>query len=219
MAEKDVSILDKLGVDVGFKTTYERTITEKDINLFAEVSGDYNPVHMNEEFARKTFFKGRIAHGVIAVSLLSAAMAKLPGLVILLTHSSRFMGPVRIGDEITALAEQRGIDTTAIQQRLAQSTANRLEILSRVYDKAPESARQGIENAIENSVKKYQRALDKLKEKNATGNVTDEETVMNRIQNKIRERLQINASNGVSVNQTREQQETQDQDRNREHNP
>jgi len=122
-------------------------------------------------------------------------------------------------DEITALAEQKGIDTTAILQRLAQSTSHRLETLSGVYDKAPESARQGIENAIENSVKKYQRALDKLKEKNASGNVTDEETVMNRIQKEIRERLQINASNSSSVNQTREQQETRDQDRNRAHNP
>ena len=105
MAEKSISILDKLGVDVGYKTTHVKTISEKDIELFAEVSGDYNPVHMDEEYAKKTLFGGRIAHGVIPIGLLSAAGSKLPGLVILLSHSSRFLKPVRIGDTITAIAE------------------------------------------------------------------------------------------------------------------
>jgi len=105
MAEKDVSILDKLGVDIGYKTTHVKTITENDIKLFAEVSGDFNPVHVSEEYAKKTFFGGRIAHGVIPIGLLSAAMAKLPGLVIFLSQSVRFLKPVRIGDTITAIAE------------------------------------------------------------------------------------------------------------------
>ncbi len=104
MTEKD-TILDRLGVDVGYKTTHTKTVTETDIVLFAAVSGDLNPVHVNEEYAKKTFFGGRIAHGVIAISLLSAAMAKLPGLVILLNHSSRFLKPVRIGDTLTAVGE------------------------------------------------------------------------------------------------------------------
>jgi len=60
---------------------------------------------MDEEYAKKTFFGGRIAHGIIPVSLISAAGAKLPGLVILLSHSSRFLKPVKIGDTITAEAE------------------------------------------------------------------------------------------------------------------
>ena len=105
MTERSNSILDKLGVDIGFKTTHMKTVTEADIVLFAGVSGDFNPVHMCEEYAKKTFFGGRIAHGVIPIGLLSAAMAKLPGLVILLSHSSRFLKPVRIGDTITAIAE------------------------------------------------------------------------------------------------------------------
>ena len=105
MTDKDVSILDKLGVDIGYKTSHTKTVTENDIELFATVSGDFNPVHMNEEYAKKTFFGGRIAHGVIAIALLSAALAKLPGLVILMSHSSRFLKPVRIGDSITAAAE------------------------------------------------------------------------------------------------------------------
>ena len=105
MAEKGSPILDRLGVDIGFTVTHMKTVTEADIVLFAGVSGDFNPVHICEEYAKKTFFGGRIAHGVIPISLLSAAMAKLPGLVILLSHSSRFLKPVRIGDSITAIAE------------------------------------------------------------------------------------------------------------------
>ena len=117
MTEKDRPILEKLGVDIGYKTTHTKTVTEKDIELFAEVSGDFNPVHMDEEFAKKTFFGGRIAHGVFALAVLSAAGAKLPGLVILLSMSGKFMKPVKIGDTITAVAEvvaarkERGIVT------------------------------------------------------------------------------------------------------------
>ena len=105
MTEQEVSILDKLGVDIGYKTTHMKTITEADIVAFAGVSGDFNPVHMSEEFAKKTFFAGRVAHGAIAISLISAAMAKFPGLVILLAHSSKFLRPVRIGDTVTVVAE------------------------------------------------------------------------------------------------------------------
>ncbi len=105
MAEKSDSILDRLGVGIGFKITHVKTVTEDDIKLFAKVSGDFNPVHMREEYARKTFFGGRIAHGVISIGLLSAAMAKLPGLSIFLSQSVRFLKPVRIGDTITAIAE------------------------------------------------------------------------------------------------------------------
>jgi len=105
MAEQETTILDKLGVDIGYKTTHVKTITAKDIDLFAEVSGDFNPVHVNEEFAKKTFFGGRIAHGVLAVSFLSAAGAKLPGLTILISMSNNFLKPVKIGDTITADTE------------------------------------------------------------------------------------------------------------------
>ncbi len=108
MAENEPSLLDRLGIDIGYTSTHRKMITEKDIKQFAEVSGDYNPVHLDEEFARNTLFGGRIAHGVIAISLISAAVAKLPGLVILISHSSRFLRPVRIGDTITTTAEVTG---------------------------------------------------------------------------------------------------------------
>lgn len=109
MAEESKSVMDRLGVVVGFKTTHTKTVTEADIVLTAGVSGDFNPLHMSEEYAKKTLFKGRIAHGVIAMGLISAAMAKLPGLTVMLSMSVRFLKPVKIGDTITAIAEVKGI--------------------------------------------------------------------------------------------------------------
>ena len=105
MGEKSGSILNRLGVGIGFKTTHQKIITEADIAHFADVSGDFNPVHMSQEYAEKTLFGGRIAHGVIAVGLLSTAWSKLPGLVILISHSSRFLKPVRAGDTISVVCE------------------------------------------------------------------------------------------------------------------
>ncbi len=104
MAEEK-TILDKLGVDVGKKVSHIKTVSEVDINQFAEASGDFNPVHLREEYAKKTFFGGRIAHGVLTLGFLSAAMAKLPGLVIFLGATDKFLAPVRIGDTITATGE------------------------------------------------------------------------------------------------------------------
>ena len=109
MAESNQTILDKLGVDVGFKVSHSKTITEADIVLLAGVSGDFNPVHMCEEYAKKTFFGSRIAHGILPLSLMSAAGAKLPGLVVFLGATDRFLAPVRIGDTITATGEVIGV--------------------------------------------------------------------------------------------------------------
>ena len=103
--EERISILDKLGIDIGTKTSHMKTITEADIVMFSGVSGDTNPVHMCEQYAKKTLFGGRVAHGIIAVGLISAALAKLPGLVIYLSQSINFLKPVKIGDSITATVE------------------------------------------------------------------------------------------------------------------
>jgi 3-hydroxybutyryl-CoA dehydratase len=103
--KEETSILEKLGINVGLKTIQMKTVTEADIALFAGVSGDFNPVHVCEEYAKKTFFGGRIAHGALAQAYLSAAMSKLPGLVIYLSQSINFLKPMRIGDSITATAE------------------------------------------------------------------------------------------------------------------
>lgn len=112
MTENKRSLLVSLGINIGTKTHHVKTITEVDIKRFAEVSGDFNPVHVSEEFARKTFFGGRIVHGMLVAGLVSAAVAKLPGLVIYLSQTVKFLKPARIGDSIIATAEVTEKDDT-----------------------------------------------------------------------------------------------------------
>ncbi len=92
-------------VDAGHTVSVSRKITEADIQKFAEVSGDFNPLHLDEEYARRTIFGSRIAHGIMAVGLISAALAQLPGVVVYLSQSVQFIRPVRIGDTIEAVVE------------------------------------------------------------------------------------------------------------------
>jgi 3-hydroxybutyryl-CoA dehydratase len=92
--------------------SYAKTVTDADIALFAGVSGDTNPVHLNEEFARATPFKGRIAHGMLSASFISTVFGtRLPGPgCIYMSQTLRFKAPVRAGDTVTArvtLAELR----------------------------------------------------------------------------------------------------------------
>ena len=89
---------------IGMSAETTKTITDADIVLFAGVSTDFNAVHMDEEYARTTPFGGRIAHGMLSASLLSAVLGnRLPGPgVIYLSQSLRFRAPVRIGDTVHA---------------------------------------------------------------------------------------------------------------------
>lgn len=89
---------------VGMSASYAKTITEADIVLFAGVSGDNNAVHTNEEFAASTPFGGRIAHGFLTASVISAAVAnRLPGPgTVYLSQQMRFLAPVRPGDTVKA---------------------------------------------------------------------------------------------------------------------
>ncbi len=89
---------------IGMSAETAKTITDADIVLFAGVSTDFNAVHMDEEYARTTPFGGRIAHGMLSASLLSAVLGnQLPGPgVIYLGQSLRFRSPVRIGDTVHA---------------------------------------------------------------------------------------------------------------------
>ena len=91
-------------LNVGMSASFAKTITEADIVLFAAASGDNNAVHINEEFAQTTLFKGRIAHGMLSASVISAAIAgKLPGPgTIYLGQNLRFKAPVRPGDTVEA---------------------------------------------------------------------------------------------------------------------
>lgn len=103
--EKELSILDKLGVDVGTKRSHMHTLTDADIVMFSGISGDTNYIHMCEQYAKKTMFAGRIAHGIITLGWISAALAKFPGTAIYLSQSINFLAPVRVGDSITATVE------------------------------------------------------------------------------------------------------------------
>lgn len=87
---------------VGMESSYTRVISDADIRAFAEVSGDHNPVHLNEEYAAATMFKGRIAHGMLSASFISKVIGtQLPGPgTIYMSQSLNFRAPVRIGDEV-----------------------------------------------------------------------------------------------------------------------
>ena len=104
MAVKGKSI-DEL--KVGDSAEISKTITEIDINDFARVTGDFNPVHLDQAYAEKTIFKGRIAHGLLSVGLLSSILGNiLPGHgTIYLSQEVKFLAPVRIGDTINARVE------------------------------------------------------------------------------------------------------------------
>lgn len=90
-------------IEIGQTASYSKTCTEEDITLFARVSGDVNPIHLDENFASTTQFGKRIAHGMYTGALVSAALAlELPGPgTIYLGQSLSFRAPVFIGDEIT----------------------------------------------------------------------------------------------------------------------
>lgn len=92
-------------IEVGQTAQYVKTLEEKHLLLFAAVSGDINPVHLDEEFASQTQFGGRIAHGMWSASLISAAIAtQLPGPgSVYLGQELRFKRPVKLGDELTVV--------------------------------------------------------------------------------------------------------------------
>ena len=89
---------------LGASASLTKTITELDLERFAEVSLDRNPVHFDEAYAKQTRFGGRIAHGMIAAGLISAVIGtKVPGPgSIYLSQTLKFRAPVRIGDTVTA---------------------------------------------------------------------------------------------------------------------
>ena len=97
--------------NVGDSAEITKTIEQSDIDAFANVTGDHNPVHVDEEFARTTRFGRRIAHGMLTASLISAVLAnKLPGEgSVYLGQTLQFVAPVFPGDEITARVTVREV--------------------------------------------------------------------------------------------------------------
>jgi 3-hydroxybutyryl-CoA dehydratase len=104
---------------VGMSAEAVHVVTEAAIAAFADVSGDHNPLHLDEAFAAKTPFRGRIAHGMLAGAYISAILGNtLPGPgSIYVSQALRFKRPIRIGDEVTVRAE-----ITAIDERQAHVT-------------------------------------------------------------------------------------------------
>lgn len=92
-------------ISVGDSITFEKEISDEDVRRFAVASGDTNPLHLEEEEAAETRFGGRIAHGMLVSGLISAALARLPGIIVYLSQEMQFTGPVRIGDRARAECE------------------------------------------------------------------------------------------------------------------
>jgi acyl dehydratase len=115
---------EKLAPGVSVETTHD--VTARAIELFAEATGDRNPVHLDEEFASKTQFGGRIAHGMLTAGFVSAAIAsELPGPgSIYLGQTLRFTKPVRLGDTVTVKLEVIEVSPAKRRVRIATMCAN-----------------------------------------------------------------------------------------------
>ncbi|MEM9011966.1 MAG: MaoC family dehydratase [Pseudomonadota bacterium] len=99
-------------LEVGMSRSRAKTFGDREIELFADVSSDRNPVHLDEDYAQETFFAGRIAHGMLTASLISAVIGEqLPGHgTVYLGQTLKFRAPVRPGDRVEATVTVREID-------------------------------------------------------------------------------------------------------------
>jgi 3-hydroxybutyryl-CoA dehydratase len=136
---KGISIQD---LKLGQSSSFTKQITNKDVLLFAEVSGDDNPVHVNEAFAQTTMFKGRIVHGALVASLFSKVLGtQLPGMgTIYLGQESRFMKPVRIDETITAtvtIIEIIAEKNRVILETIARNSAGEVVVTGKATVLAP----------------------------------------------------------------------------------
>ena len=96
----------------GLSESLTKTVTERDVELFGEVSGDRNPVHFDEAYAKGTMFKGRIAHGMLSASYISTVLGmQIPGPgTIFMSATTRFKAPVRIGDTVVTTCTVREVN-------------------------------------------------------------------------------------------------------------
>lgn len=100
-------------LEVGMEASLSKVVGEQDLESFAAISGDNNPVHLDEEYAANSIFKGRIAHGILTAAYISAVLGtKLPGPgSIYISQSLNFRAPVRIGDEVVATVKVSDLNT------------------------------------------------------------------------------------------------------------
>jgi 3-hydroxybutyryl-CoA dehydratase len=117
----------------------ERTVTEHDVQLFGEATGDMNPVHFDEEFAKRTVFRGRVAHGALSIGYISALLGtQLPGNgSIFLSASIVFKTPVRIGDVVTTTATVREVNGRSVVLDCVCKVGDRLVLESEAHVLAP----------------------------------------------------------------------------------
>lgn len=113
-------------IKVGDSAEFAKTVSETDIYLYAGITGDFNPAHINEAYAQKTFFKTRIAHGMLTAGFISAILAnQLPGPgTIYMKQELKFLAPVRMGDTITAKVEVVEVITEKNRVRLKTTCTN-----------------------------------------------------------------------------------------------
>jgi 3-hydroxybutyryl-CoA dehydratase len=112
---------------VGMTATFDKLITDEDIILFAETSGDNNAVHLDESYAQTTRFKGRVAHGMLTASVISAAIAtRLPGPgSIYMAQNLRFISPVKPGAIVRATVTVKYVDL--VKRRVSLSTVSSVD--------------------------------------------------------------------------------------------
>ena len=113
-------------LEIGDKAEFSKTVSESDVYLYAGITGDFNPVHINEVYAKKTYFKTRIVHGMLVGGLISTVLSKqLPGPgSIYVGQDLNFLAPVIIGDTITAKVEIVEIKVKENRVRLKTTCVN-----------------------------------------------------------------------------------------------
>lgn len=137
-------------VEVGDRVEFSKTISEQDVRTFAAASGDTNRLHLHEEYADQTRFGRRIVHGTLVSGIISAALARLPGLTIYISQDLTFLAPVDIGERVRAVCEVVGTVgsnkyelTTDV---FGDGDRNVIEGEATVLvDELPDSARVGVE--------------------------------------------------------------------------
>ena len=113
-------------LEVGQSASFSKTVSETDVYLFAGITGDFNPAHIDQAYAEKTVFKTRIAHGMLSAGFISTVLGtQLPGPgTIYISQSMTFLAPVAMGDTITATAEVVEILTAKKRVRLKTVCTN-----------------------------------------------------------------------------------------------
>ncbi|WP_135822587.1 MaoC family dehydratase [Halostella litorea] len=118
-------------IAVGDSVRFSKTVDDGDVRDFARASGDTNRLHLDEAFAETTRFGGRIAHGTLVSGLISAALARLPGLTIYLSQDLEFAAPVSVGDRVTAtveVTEDLGDDQFRLSTEVTDEDADRVVV-------------------------------------------------------------------------------------------